>query len=107
MATLSPETWTWTRTPTLTLLSDPSLTLSLSSGERTGVFFFPHVSAPITVRKLLTEFCLLRARPVINIKKEIEFSPKKIDLTKKNCGNFFWYVGQLFFPIESNQTYSL
>ena len=67
--------------------------------ENWCVFISHDVSDPVTVRKLLTEFCLLRARPVINIKKEIEFSPKKIDLTKKNCGNAFWYVGQLFLPI--------
>uniref|UniRef100_A0A3Q3WNG7 Uncharacterized protein n=1 Tax=Mola mola TaxID=94237 RepID=A0A3Q3WNG7_MOLML len=41
------------------------------------------------------------ARPVINIEKEITFSPKEIDLTKKNCGNTFWCMSFSFFLLMS------
>lgn len=57
---------------------------------------FPPLTSLIMVIALLTEFCPLRARPVINIKKEIKFSPKEIDFTRKNCGTKFWYVCLLF-----------
>uniref|UniRef100_A0A671Z2G9 Integrin, alpha 6b n=1 Tax=Sparus aurata TaxID=8175 RepID=A0A671Z2G9_SPAAU len=88
------------------------------SGKNLGVKLFGYSLAgnmdldknsypDLAVGSLSDSVFVFRARPVINIKKEIEFSPKKIDLTKKNCGNFFWYVGQLFFPIESNQTYKV
>lgn len=46
----------------------------------------------LMVVELLTEFCPPRARPVINIKKEIKITPKEVDLTKKNCGDSVWYV---------------
>lgn len=39
---------------------------------------------------MITELCRFRARPVIDIKKEIKFTPKEIDLTKKNCPKGFW-----------------
>lgn len=55
------------------------------------MFFLLYISDHFLI-ELLTEFCPPRARPVINIKKEIRFSPKEIDLTKKNCKNRFWYV---------------
>ncbi|XP_070775787.1 integrin alpha-6-like [Enoplosus armatus] len=43
----------------------------------------------LAVGSLSDSVFVYRARPVINIKKEIKFSPKEIDLTKKNCGNSF------------------
>uniref|UniRef100_A0AAQ5Y9J5 Integrin alpha-2 domain-containing protein n=1 Tax=Amphiprion ocellaris TaxID=80972 RepID=A0AAQ5Y9J5_AMPOC len=46
----------------------------------------------LAVGSLSDAVFVYRARPVINIKKEIKFSPSEIDLTKKNCGNSFWYV---------------
>lgn len=42
----------------------------------------------LAVGSLSDSVFLYRARPVINIKKEIKFSPQKIDLTKKNCGEY-------------------
>lgn len=51
----------------------------------------------------LSAFRLPRARPVINIKKEIKISPKEIDLTKKNCGNTFWYTSLLVFLSNVNR----
>lgn len=45
----------------------------------------------------LSVLCVSRARPVINIEKEITITPKKIDLTQKNCGNTFWYTSLLAF----------
>lgn len=44
--------------------------------------------------EFLTVLFSLRASPVISIKKEIKFSPKEIDLTKKNCGTSFWSVDE-------------
>uniref|UniRef100_A0AAQ5YWM3 Integrin alpha-2 domain-containing protein n=1 Tax=Amphiprion ocellaris TaxID=80972 RepID=A0AAQ5YWM3_AMPOC len=46
----------------------------------------------LAVGSLSDAVFVYRARPVINIKKEIKFSPSEIDLTKKNCGNSFWYA---------------
>lgn len=51
----------------------------------------------------LSAFHLPRARPVINIKKEIKISPKEIDLTKKNCGDAFWYMSLLVFLSNMNK----
>uniref|UniRef100_A0A7N9AWP6 Integrin, alpha 6b n=1 Tax=Mastacembelus armatus TaxID=205130 RepID=A0A7N9AWP6_9TELE len=48
-----------------------------------------------------------RASPVINIKKEIKFSPKEIDLTKKNCGNNFCLTVEACFTCTaSSSSYS-
>ncbi|XP_056148468.1 integrin alpha-6-like isoform X2 [Lampris incognitus] len=41
----------------------------------------------LAVGSLSDSVFVYRARPVINIKKEIKITPKEIDLTKKNCGN--------------------
>ncbi|XP_069562179.1 integrin alpha-6b isoform X1 [Brachyistius frenatus] len=43
----------------------------------------------LAVGSLSDSVFVYRARPVINIKKEIKFLPNEIDLTKKNCGNAF------------------
>ncbi|XP_028283478.1 integrin alpha-6-like isoform X2 [Parambassis ranga] len=43
-----------------------------------------------------------RARPVINIQKEITFSPNTIDLTKKNCGNTFCLDVEACFTYTAN-----
>ncbi|XP_044074284.1 integrin alpha-6-like isoform X2 [Siniperca chuatsi] len=47
--------------------------------------FYPDLA----VGSLSDSVFVYRARPVVNIKKEIKFSPNEIDLTKKNCGNSF------------------
>uniref|UniRef100_A0A8C4NHY9 Integrin, alpha 6b n=1 Tax=Dicentrarchus labrax TaxID=13489 RepID=A0A8C4NHY9_DICLA len=47
-------------------------------------------------------FCPPRARPVINIKKVIKFSPEKIDLTKKNCGSTFCLEVEACFTYTAN-----
>ncbi|XP_037314815.2 integrin alpha-6b [Pungitius pungitius] len=41
----------------------------------------------LAVGSLSDSVFVFKARPVISIKKEIKFSPKDIDLTKKNCGS--------------------
>uniref|UniRef100_A0A3Q3KQ47 Uncharacterized protein n=1 Tax=Monopterus albus TaxID=43700 RepID=A0A3Q3KQ47_MONAL len=41
----------------------------------------------LAVGSLSDSVFVFRARPVININKELKFSPEKIDLAKKNCGN--------------------
>uniref|UniRef100_A0A3Q3W2U0 Uncharacterized protein n=1 Tax=Mola mola TaxID=94237 RepID=A0A3Q3W2U0_MOLML len=51
----------------------------------------------LAVGSLSDSVFVYRARPVINIEKEITFSPKEIDLTKKNCGNTFWCMSFSFF----------
>lgn len=51
----------------------------------------------------LSAFRFPRARPVINIKKDIKISPKEIDLTKKNCGDAFWYTSLLVFLSNMNE----
>uniref|UniRef100_A0A671Z1V3 Integrin, alpha 6b n=1 Tax=Sparus aurata TaxID=8175 RepID=A0A671Z1V3_SPAAU len=56
----------------------------------------------LAVGSLSDSVFVFRARPVINIKKEIEFSPKKIDLTKKNCGNFFCLDVKVCFTYTAN-----
>lgn len=43
----------------------------------------------LAIGSLSDSVFVYRARPVIDIKKEIKFTPSEIDLTKKNCGNAF------------------
>ncbi|XP_015812671.1 integrin alpha-6 isoform X1 [Nothobranchius furzeri] len=43
----------------------------------------------LAVGSLSDAVFLYKARPVVSIQKEITFSPNKIDLTNKNCGNTF------------------
>ncbi|XP_061588011.1 integrin alpha-6-like isoform X2 [Cololabis saira] len=43
----------------------------------------------LAVGSLSDSVFVYKARPVMNIKKEIKFTPTQIDLTKKNCGNTF------------------
>ncbi|CAN9503376.1 unnamed protein product [Ophioblennius macclurei] len=50
---------------------------------------------------------VFRSRPVVNIKKEIKFTPAEIDLTKKNCGNAFCLeVEACFISTANTQGYS-
>uniref|UniRef100_A0A3Q0SPL7 Integrin, alpha 6b n=1 Tax=Amphilophus citrinellus TaxID=61819 RepID=A0A3Q0SPL7_AMPCI len=46
----------------------------------------------LAVGSLSDAVFVYRARPVIDIKKEITILPEEIDLTKRNCGNKFWCV---------------
>uniref|UniRef100_A0A8D0D9M6 Integrin alpha-2 domain-containing protein n=1 Tax=Sander lucioperca TaxID=283035 RepID=A0A8D0D9M6_SANLU len=55
----------------------------------------------LAVGSLSDSVFVYRARPVVNIKKEIKFSPEVIDLTKKNCGNKFWHFHLSFFILLS------
>ncbi|XP_040028299.2 integrin alpha-6 isoform X1 [Gasterosteus aculeatus] len=68
------------------------------SGETLGVRQFGYSLAgnmdldrnaypDLAVGSLSDSVFVFKARPVISIKKEIKFSPKEIDLTKKNCGS--------------------
>ncbi|MEQ2261586.1 Integrin alpha-6, partial [Xenotaenia resolanae] len=43
----------------------------------------------LAVGSLSDSVFAFKARPVVNIEKEITFSPNKIDLSQKNCGNNF------------------
>uniref|UniRef100_A0A7N6FC47 Integrin, alpha 6b n=1 Tax=Anabas testudineus TaxID=64144 RepID=A0A7N6FC47_ANATE len=45
----------------------------------------------LVVGSLSDSVFLFKARPVINIQKEIKFSPNEIDLSKKNCGSSFCF----------------
>lgn len=56
----------------------------------------------LAVGSLSDSVFVYRARPVINIKKEIKFSPKEIDLTKKNCGNTFCLNVEACFTYSAN-----
>ncbi|XP_073347606.1 integrin alpha-6-like isoform X2 [Pagrus major] len=56
----------------------------------------------LAVGSLSDSVFVFRARPVINIKKEIEFTPKQIDLTKKNCGNSFCFEVKACFTYTAN-----
>lgn len=90
-ATLWRATWTWTRTPTPTSPWDPSPMPCLCTGERAGALLPPLASDLTSKAPLSQPLPPPRARPVINIQKEIRLSTSEIDLTKKNCGNTFWY----------------
>lgn len=70
------------------------------SGEALGVKMFGYSLAgnmdldknaypDLAVGSLSDSVFVYRARPVINIKKEVTFTPPKINLTKKNCGEYF------------------
>ncbi|XP_076601774.1 integrin alpha-6-like isoform X1 [Chaetodon auriga] len=56
----------------------------------------------LAVGSLSDAVFVYRARPVINIKKEVKFSPKEIDLTKKNCGNTFCLDVEACFTYTAN-----
>ncbi|XP_017277781.1 integrin alpha-6 [Kryptolebias marmoratus] len=43
----------------------------------------------LAVGSLSNSVFVYRSRPVVNIQKEISFTPSKIDLSKKNCGDTF------------------
>uniref|UniRef100_A0A3Q1F5X3 Integrin, alpha 6b n=1 Tax=Acanthochromis polyacanthus TaxID=80966 RepID=A0A3Q1F5X3_9TELE len=56
----------------------------------------------LAVGSLSDAVFVYRARPVINIKKEIKFIPSEIDLTKKNCGNSFCLTVEACFTYTAN-----
>ncbi|TDH05585.1 hypothetical protein EPR50_G00123910 [Perca flavescens] len=56
----------------------------------------------LAVGSLSDSVFVYRARPVVNIKKEIKFSPEEIDLTKKNCGNKFCLDVDVCFTFTAN-----
>ncbi|XP_036940519.1 integrin alpha-6b isoform X1 [Acanthopagrus latus] len=83
------------------------------SGKNLGVKLFGYSLAgnmdldknsypDLAVGSLSDSVFVFRARPVINIKKEIVFSPKKIDLTTKNCGNSFCLNVKVCFTYTAN-----
>uniref|UniRef100_A0A7N8WV51 Integrin, alpha 6b n=1 Tax=Mastacembelus armatus TaxID=205130 RepID=A0A7N8WV51_9TELE len=88
------------------------------SGEPLGVRLFGYSLAgnmdldknsypDLAVGSLSDSVFVYRASPVINIKKEIKFSPKEIDLTKKNCGNNFCLTVEACFTCTaSSSSYS-
>ncbi|KAM6989293.1 integrin alpha-6-like [Tautogolabrus adspersus] len=56
----------------------------------------------LAVGSLSDSVFVYKTRPVINIKKEITFSPKEIDLTNKNCGNKFCLVVETCLTYTAN-----
>uniref|UniRef100_UPI003AAEF7D7 integrin alpha-6-like n=1 Tax=Centroberyx gerrardi TaxID=166262 RepID=UPI003AAEF7D7 len=56
----------------------------------------------LAVGSLSDSVFVYRARPVINIKKEIKITPKEIDLTKKNCGTNFCLNVEACFSYTAN-----
>lgn len=61
----------------------------------------------LAVGSLSDSVFVYRARPVISIKKVIQFTPKEIDLTKKNCGkNFCLDVKACFSYTANPKSYS-
>ncbi|TSM68891.1 Integrin alpha-6 [Bagarius yarrelli] len=61
----------------------------------------------LAVGSLSDAVFVYRARPVINIKKEIKVTPKEIDLTKKTCGNSICLNIEVCFTYKANPvTYS-
>ncbi|XP_048095453.1 integrin alpha-6 isoform X1 [Alosa alosa] len=61
----------------------------------------------IAVGSLSDAVFVYRARPVISIKKDVTVTPKKIDLTKKTCGNSICLTVEACFSYKANpSTYS-
>ncbi|TNM97823.1 hypothetical protein fugu_014069 [Takifugu bimaculatus] len=56
----------------------------------------------LAVGSLSDAVFVYRARPVINIKKDIQLSTREIDLTKKNCGNTFCLNVKACFSYSAN-----
>ncbi|XP_030607048.1 integrin alpha-6b isoform X2 [Archocentrus centrarchus] len=56
----------------------------------------------LAVGSLSDAVFVYRARPVIDIKKEITISPEEIDLTKRNCGNKFCLTITACFSYSAN-----
>ncbi|XP_029381094.1 integrin alpha-6-like [Echeneis naucrates] len=56
----------------------------------------------LAVGSLSDSVFVYKTRPVVKIQKEIKFSPKEIDLTKKNCGNAFCLDIDVCFSYTAN-----
>uniref|UniRef100_A0A8D2ZSW0 Integrin, alpha 6b n=1 Tax=Scophthalmus maximus TaxID=52904 RepID=A0A8D2ZSW0_SCOMX len=87
--------------------------LQVLSGKPLGVRMFGYSLAgnmdldknsypDLAVGSLSDSVFVYKSRPVINIKKEINFSPKEIDLTKKNCGSSFCLDIEACFTYTAN-----
>ncbi|XP_061549402.1 integrin alpha-6b isoform X1 [Phycodurus eques] len=83
------------------------------SGKPSGVTMFGYSLAgnmdldknsypDLAVGSLSDAVFVYRASPVIAIKKEVSFTPKEIDLTKKNCGNNFCMNIEACFTYTAN-----
>ncbi|XP_019712378.1 integrin alpha-6-like [Hippocampus comes] len=83
------------------------------SGKPSGVTMFGYSLAgnmdldknsypDLAVGSLSDAVFVYRARPVIAIQKEVNFIPREIDLTKKNCGNKFCMNIQACFTYTAN-----
>ncbi|XP_039998869.1 integrin alpha-6-like isoform X2 [Xiphias gladius] len=85
------------------VLSGQPLRVSLFGYSLAGNMDLDKNSYPdMAVGSLSDSVFVYRARPVINIKKEIKFTPKEIDLTKKNCDNKFCFTIDACFTYISN-----
>ncbi|KAF7661523.1 hypothetical protein LDENG_00258880 [Lucifuga dentata] len=94
-------------------LKNPKKAAQMLSGQPLGVKFFGYSLAgnmdldknfypDLAVGSLSDSVFVYRARPVINVKKEIKFTPKEIDLTKKNCGTSFCLDVEVCFTYTAN-----
>ncbi|XP_028329036.1 integrin alpha-6-like [Gouania willdenowi] len=83
------------------------------SGQPLGVKWFGYSLAgnmdldensypDVAVGSLSDAVFIFRTRPVINIKKTIKFTPTKIDLNNKNCGNTFCLTVEACFTYTAN-----
>uniref|UniRef100_A0A8C7LIN8 Integrin subunit alpha 6 n=1 Tax=Oncorhynchus kisutch TaxID=8019 RepID=A0A8C7LIN8_ONCKI len=58
----------------------------------------------IAIGSLSDTVLVYRARPIISIQKDVKFTPKEIDLTKKTCGNSICPIGILCHSPESPES---
>ncbi|XP_047225356.1 integrin alpha-6-like isoform X3 [Girardinichthys multiradiatus] len=85
------------------VLSSKSSGVSLFGYSLAGNMDLDRNSYPdMAVGSLSDSVFVYRARPVVNIQKKITFSPSKIDLSQKNCGNTFCLKVKTCFSYTAN-----
>ncbi|XP_035985039.1 integrin alpha-6b isoform X1 [Fundulus heteroclitus] len=85
------------------VLSGKPLGVSLFGYSLAGNMDLDRNSYPdMAVGSLSDAVFVYRARPVVNIRKKITFSPSKIDLSQKNCGNTFCLKVKTCFSYTAN-----
>ncbi|XP_023283887.1 integrin alpha-6-like isoform X2 [Seriola lalandi dorsalis] len=87
------------------VLSGQTLGVSLFGYSLAGNMDLDENSYPdLAVGSLSDSVFVYKTHPVVNIKKEITFSPKEIDLTNKNCDNSFCLNIEACFTYTANPT---
>ncbi|KAM4728686.1 integrin alpha-6-like isoform 2-T2 [Anableps anableps] len=85
------------------VLSSKSSGVSLFGYSLAGNMDLDKNSYPdMAVGSLSDSVFVYRARPVVNIQKKITFSPSKINLSQKNCGNTFCLKVKACFSYTAN-----